>query len=213
MRKVMEITMGPDPAPLTLRVAARLKRALLENSLIEEVQRPDITVGIRFAESPQRVSIRFQAGQVRVFNNVEEDVDLLLLADHDSLGKLSRAATRDDSSPDEMCDDYYTLLTGLLNAPLPPLEVLARRFWQRAAGMKGVPDGLVLHCSDYEEPVHLGDDDGCYEIHGNGAAIAAFLTGDHLLIDLVARGELRVEGTLGELSALTGAGLEVLLSE
>lgn len=104
-------------------------------------------------------------------------------------------------------DDRFDTISA---ADLPPIsvswQVLATDFWEATSGRKGTPGGLRLVATDTDEDLALGSGAG-YEIHGEAEALAEYVTGQSLLIDLIYEGRVRVAGTLSQLSVMVGNGM------
>lgn len=96
---------------------------------------------------------------------------------------------------------------------LPPIEVpwqdLADRYWARIADLDGTPEGVRLVDAETGDEKVLGGAIA-YEVHASDAALAQFLTGQALLIELIEEGEARVSGTMAGLSVMVGTGLAVI---
>ncbi len=97
---------------------------------------------------------------------------------------------------------------------LPPMSTpwqeLATLFWEATSDRKGTPDSLRLVATDASEELVLGSAGASYEIHGEAPALAEYLTGQVLLIDLIDAGRIQIRGTLPQLSVMVGNGMAVV---
>lgn len=86
----------------------------------------------------------------------------------------------------------------------------AEDFWQVAGSLPGAPSALNVVCVDTGEELHLGDPSGgSYAIHGAANELCSVFSGEMLLIDAAFLGRVKIDGTLPEMSVLTGACMDI----
>lgn len=186
----MTISVSPSATPFVHRLRRRLER---QGEALAQMG-DGITGVVVVVESQRCASVFFGAGGIRIEPGAFPESEASIID-----GCLS---------PDEMSPHLDTLRMAMALPALRWREE-AEMFWKVAASSGGIK-GLTIVCTDDGETLQYGSIPG-YVIYASGDSLAACFSGEALLADLVFAGAAQVDGSLADLSALTGAGMELVM--
>jgi hypothetical protein len=197
------VTVEDDPTPL-VRVAARLMRLTLLHraDVLQEAGRTRATVSVASRDDAQALTCTFRPGSIHLRHGAVTDADASLVVDvAEDLALESEASTGDEA--------LQGLVDRLLHPPVPYWRDAAQSFWDRTGADRGMPQELVVHCTDEEARLVLGDGATTYTLSASGADLARVLSGAAPLLDSVFSGAVAIRGTLPQLSVMAGASNKV----
>lgn len=198
------VTVEDDPTPL-VRVAARLVRLALlhaEAEALTQVGRTRATVTITSRADAQALTCTFGPRSIHLRHGAVTDADASLVVDvAEGLALDSEASTGDGA--------LLELLDRLLHPPVPNWRDAAQSFWDRTGSDRGMPHELVVHCTDDDTQIVLGDGAPTYTLSATGEDLARVLSGAAPLLDSVFSGAVAIRGTLPQLSVMAGASNKV----
>lgn len=193
----------PDATPLV-----RLLTRTIRSSL---TQRPDLlsastdhgVVVIKASADAQVASAEVNAEGVRVASGAHPDAEAVLTID------LARRLEITETSA-EGHEDLIATLSALLKPALPSWNDAAQGFWRSTSGDAGMPSTLVIQNADQEGDVlELGSGLPSYTVYGTADVLAGLFSGTDTFLDQVYAGNLKVRGTLPQLSVMAGASNKV----
>ncbi len=107
-------------------------------------------------------------------------------------------------------DELVGLVSSLVNPVLPSWSDAAQEFWRTTGTDAGMPATLVIqNAEQYGDELELGAGLPRYTVHGTPDALAGLFTGADSFLDEVFAGNLKVRGTLPQLSVMAGASFKV----
>ena len=212
------VDIEPDARPIVRVLAGVLRRSAVDPDLGPILDGLEGVLGLQSATDPQRATIRFRSGAVYVEGGIGVDVDVVITTDFSAptgpdapkptvreMTQLARSVAR---------RPVFAQNAGkVLAPPLPDWTEAATTFWTTAERRGGGPAGLRLVCTDDQRTMSFGDDADAPELHGTARALARCLVGETVIAEEVVEGRLHLSATIGELSALTGHGLAVMLGD
>jgi hypothetical protein len=196
----VKITTEDDPTPLVMFIARTLREAHRHPELAELSAGLSGSFALRSVQDPQAATLTFGESGVHVAHGADAG------ADHHS--GLDIAAPL-GLAGDEL-DPALTALQQLLQPPLAPWQDLARSFWDLTSGDPGMPARLDVTCSDNAaETLVFGSGEPRYAISGGSAQLQRIFFGTDDILSAAYAGAIGIEGTLPQLSVMTGASWKV----
>lgn len=193
----------PDATPFvrlltrTIRSSLRQQPDPLPASSIRGV------VVIKSASDAQAATLESTGDLLRIVSGVSADALVVLTVDLERRLEVVEAST-------EGCDELLATITALIRPSLPQWAEAARDFWSVAGADPGMPSLLVIQNDDDEGDVlELGAGLPRYLVQGSPDALAGLFTGADSFLDEVYAGNLKVRGTLPQLSVMAGASFKV----
>lgn len=193
-----------DPTPL-VRLAARLIRLALAHADAEPLMaigRAGVTVSVRSAHDAQAFTCTFTPGSIDLRHGAAADADAVLVVDVAKDLALDSEASSGDAALQELVD-------ALLHPPIPRWRDAAQDFWHRTSADRGMPQELVVHCTDEDDQLVLGGGVPTYTLSATSVDLARVLSGAAPLLDSVFSGAVAIRGTLPQLSVMAGASNKV----
>lgn len=201
----------PTPAVVPESDATPFVRLLIRTIRTSVARRPELTsavigpgvVVIKSAADAQAATIDLGGAEVRITSGADPAVSTVVTVD--IARRLEVVDTTGDGS-----DELVSLVTALLKPELPSWSEAAREFWRLTSADAGMPSSLVVQNADEEGAVlELGSGTPRYIVHGTSDALAGVFAGADSFLDEVYTGNLRVRGTLPQLSVMAGASFKV----
>ncbi|MFC9556742.1 hypothetical protein ACFTWF_38630 [Rhodococcus sp. NPDC056960] len=202
---VIDVALEDDPTPFVLALGHVLRLSRRRPELAEhlrEIGEKNICVAVRAGTTHQSASLEFGRTSVTVAHGVREHSRCTLTLDPD------RPYTVSGCTPADAEDAVVYAVSAVLNPPIPAWEDAAREFWELTRSDRGMPDRLIVTCSDGRKLV-LGEGAAEYELYGEHTVLARVLSGIESFFTAVATGALRVRGTTAQLSVMVGAAWKV----
>ncbi|AHH16628.1 hypothetical protein NONO_c18280 [Nocardia nova SH22a] len=192
------------PTPMVLSVARRLRDAVARGATytaIDDVR----TVRLSSATDAQQAFVTFAGTEITVS------------ADSAAEPVLTWEVRWPDPAPAEVDGDalggFAKEVQVLLSGADVDWRSAAETFWDRVSADRGMPPGLNLYCFDVNEFASFGDAATGYTFLGSSAALSRMFGGRSLVMEELEGGELALQGSLSDLSALIGANLKVVCGE
>ena len=195
-----QVVTGPDPWPVTLKLAAHLRR-------VAEARRgPELPSGIQTvcfqADRDDRVvTIRRGADLVQLSEGATANPGLTMAVSFNQPfdSRRQRVIGRETSDP-----KLERLIRGLLLLPDVSWSDTAMTFWERHGKQPHMPDGLIV--SSGAQSLQLGSDTGrTFAVSGDARALADLFAGRAQLTALLVRGALFADGTWEAINAVNAA--------
>lgn len=192
-----------DASPLVRLIGRTLRDSARAGHAAETLRRSAGAVAVRSHDTPQAATISFGADGIDVSGGILTEPDATLTVDLNA-----RFAPVGHASGDA---DLAEGLVRALTPPLPDWREAAQSFWEATRSLPGIPDVLVAVTEGPEglEQLVLGDGLTQYLIAGDPDALAGVFSGADDLVAVLSSGRLGIQGTLSQLSVMTGASWKV----
>lgn len=199
------VTVVERPTPMVLSVARRLRQSFAGGATFSPIEELRV-VRLKSATDAQQVFVSFYGPAVCVAADSDQDVE------------LTAEARWTDPVPEEweeaaagtFAQELHSLLSGVEHS----WQDAAQSFWARARGLPGMPASLGVYCFDENSTAEFGDSGtDHYQFLGTSVALARLFSGSSLITDELRGGELALDGTSANFSALMGANLKVVCGE
>lgn len=192
-----------DASPMVRLIGRTLRDSARTGHAREALRRPTGTVAIRSHDTPQAATISFGENGIDVSSGVLVEPDATVTVDLNA-----RFAPAEDFSGDA---DLAGGVVQALTPPLPGWRESAQRFWEATRSLPGIPDMLIAVTEGPEglEQVVLGDGPTQYLMAGAPETLAGVFSGADDLVAVLSSGALGIQGTLSQLSVMTGASWKV----
>ncbi len=192
-----------DASPLVRLIGRTLRDSARAGHALETLRRTTGTAAIRSHDTPQTATISFGESGVDVAGGIPAEPDTTLTVDLNA-----RFAPVEDFSGDA---DLAGGVVRALTPPLPDWREAAQRFWEATRSLPGIPDVLIAVTEGPEglEQAVLGDGLTQYLIAGAPETLAGVFSGADDLVAVLSSGALGIQGTLSQLSVMTGASWKV----
>jgi hypothetical protein len=192
-----------DATPL-VKLLTRTIRTSLEQQ--PDTVTPPLDLGlvvVRSAHDAQVATVIVSDDGIRVVSGADPAAGAVLTVDIPR--RLAIVGTEADGH-----ETLVHVVSGLLRPSLPVWQDAARDFWLATSSDTGMPQTLVVMNSDVDGDVlHLGEGLPRYVVHGSSDCLAGVFTGADSFLDEVFAGNLRVRGTLPQLSVMASASYKV----
>jgi hypothetical protein len=196
----VNITTEDDPTPLVMFIARTLREAHRHPELAELSAGLRGSFALRAVEDPQAVTLTFGEGRVHIVHGASPGADHR--SDLDIAAPLGLAGQESDPA--------LASLQQLLQPRLAAWQDLARSFWDLTSGDRGMPARLDVTCTDdATETLVLGSGEPRYAISGQSAQLQRIFFGTDDILTAAYVGAIGIEGTLPQLSVMTGASWKV----
>ncbi|MFF8374263.1 hypothetical protein ACF05W_36460 [Streptomyces lydicus] len=199
----VDVRIEDDASPLVRLIGRTLRDSARTGHAVDTLSRSTGTVAMRSHDTPQAATISFGDHGIDVSSGVLVEPDAALTVDLNA----RFAPTADPSGDADLAGGVLRALT----PPLPGWSDAARRFWDATRSLPGIPDVLIAVTEGPEglEQVVLGDGPTQYLIAGAPDTLAGVFSGADDLVAVLSSGALGIQGTLSQLSAMTGASWKV----
>jgi hypothetical protein len=103
-------------------------------------------------------------------------------------------------------DDLIKTIAALINpSALVEWKSAASDFWSRTGDAPGMPSELIIECARTHDRVVLGSGLPTYRIVAEQTVLSRLCTGTVGLLEALGAGDVAIQGTLPQLSVMTGA--------
>ena len=206
-----EITVARDAPPTALALAATLRRAAADRRLAGTLSKLRGRIAMRSATDAQAATVRFERGRIEVGGGVDPGCDVVVTADFESLGQP-------DAPKPKVKGALRRPLFALRSAKVLEPKVAGgwrgavEDFWRRAEGRPGLPDPLVVVCTDDGSELRLGGDGPpALEAHGPADVLVAVFTSSLHPGEAWFRGRLRLLADQRTLQLFCGVAGDLMM--
>lgn len=206
----MEVTVEPDPVPLTLVIAGTIRRALIAGG--GRSARVKGAVVLTSSTDAQAVTIRFSGDSIYVERGAAADADVTISADLDTMSEP------DAPSPSVTGLARHPRLalaaSKVLDPPVGSWREEATRFLEVALVDEVMVRPVRVVCTDDGGELQLGGEGPAnMEIHGPARRLANAFSGTTHIVEEVLAEKIQVIGDLRDLSILAGKVFELMFGE
>lgn len=200
----------PSPAVIPEADATPMVRLLTRTIRAALLLRPDAlavlndrgSVVIRSVSDAQAATLEVDGDEIRILSGSHAGADANISVDVD---RRLEVVTRDAEGHEEL----VATISDLLSPPLPSWGDAADDFWRLTGGDAGMPRSLVVENADDGEVLELGSGLPRYTVYGTSDVLAGLFSGADAFLAQVYAGNLKVRGTLPQLSVMAGASNKV----
>ncbi|MFH8573855.1 hypothetical protein [Streptomyces sp. NPDC017993] len=199
----VDVRIEDDASPLVRLIGRTLRDSARTGHAADTLSRSTGTVAIRSHDTPQAATINFGDNGLDVSSGVLVEPDATVTVDLNA----RFAPTADPSGDADLAGGVLQALT----PPLPGWRDAAQRFWDATRSLPGIPDVLIAVTEGPEglEQVVLGDGSTQYLVAGAPETLAGVFSGADDLVAVLSSGALGIQGTMSQLSVMTGASWKV----
>lgn len=199
----VDVRIEDDASPIVRLIGRTLRDSARTGHALDTLTGSTGTVAIRSHDTPQAATITFGENGVDVSAGVFVEPDAAVTVDLNA----RFAPTADPSGDADLAGGVLRALT----PPIPEWREAAQRFWDATRSLPGIPEMLIAVTEGPEglEQVVLGDGPTHYLIAGAPETLAGVFSGADDLIGALFSGALGIQGTLSQLSVMTGASWKV----
>ncbi len=199
----VDVRIEDDATPIVRLIGRTLSDAVRTGHAIEALTRPSGVVAVHSHDTPQAAILRFGETGIDISDGALVETDAVVTVDLNA----RFAPTAEPSGDAE-------LAAGVLQAlalPVPEWREAAQRFWDLTRTLPGMPEMLVIVTEGPEgvEQLVLGEGPSQYLIASDPDSLAGIFSGADDLFAVLSSGALGLQGTLSQLSAMTGASWKV----
>ncbi|RYE42456.1 MAG: hypothetical protein EOP24_32635 [Hyphomicrobiales bacterium] len=202
---VFEVDVEHDPTPFVLSLAHILRIGRNDDQSLVRLRnlgRKNVVAAVTVADTPGKATITFSPDGATVAHGIADQYTTHLVLAADDLYRIR--ASEPEGADDELIYD----LSAILNPLLPEWTQCAEDFWDLVSADPGMPAQLVAVSSDGQKLV-LGQGATTYEIHAHPTDLQRCFAGIDSFFDLLVAGKLQINGTMAQLSVVTGASWKV----
>lgn len=195
----------PDATPLVRLLTRTIRLSLSQRPNLLSAPHDHWVGVIKSAADAQVATLELNAEGIRVVSGAHPDAKAVLTVD--LTRRLEVTETSTDSTGGH---EVITTISTLLKPSLPSWDEAAREFWSSTCADPGMPSTLMVHNADKDDVVlELGAGLPRYVVRGTADALAGLFAGADSFLNEVYAGNLKVRGTLPQLSVMAGASFKV----
>jgi hypothetical protein len=193
------VVIEDDATPFVRAVARSIRSALRQGAPAPvDASSGGQVVVISAKDDPQAATCILVKGRIDIGHGAAPDAAATAVVDSYDLAVDFDASTGDEQ--------LINTIAGLLNSsPLMDWKTAAQEFWSRAADSPGMPQELVVECATSHERLVLGSGLPTYRLVADGDDLSRLCTGTVGLLEALGAGVVAIQGTLPQLSVMTGA--------
>jgi hypothetical protein len=198
-RSGVTVVVEDDATPFVRAVARSIRSALRQGAPPPVTAASDGQVVVISAkDDPQVVTCVLTDGRIEIAHGTPLGAVATVVVDTYDLAVDVDASTGDPQ--------LVSIIAGLLNSkPHADWQTAAREFWSRTGGSPGMPQELVFECATSHERLVLGSGLHTYRLVADGNELSRLCTGTVGLLEALGAGVVAIQGTLPQLSVMTGA--------
>ncbi|MEU3844060.1 hypothetical protein AB0E88_29050 [Streptomyces sp. NPDC028635] len=199
----VDVRIEEDASPLVRLLGRTLRDSARTGHAVDTLTRSTGTVAVRSHDTPQAATITFGDHGIDVAGGVPAEPDAAVTVDLNA----RFAPTADPAGDADLAGGVLRALT----PPLPGWRDAAQRFWDATRSLPGIPDVLIAVTEGPEglEQAVLGEGTTQYLIAGAPETLAGVFSGADDLVAVLSTGALGIQGTMSQLSVMTGASWKV----
>jgi hypothetical protein len=193
------VVIEDDATPFVRTVGRAIRSGLRQGApLTADTSGDRRVVVVSAKDDPQAATCVLTQGRVEITHGATADPDAVVLVDIYDLAVDVDASTGDLP--------LINTVAGLLNsAPSADWQTVAHEFWSRTSDSPGMPRELVLECAGSHERLVLGSGLPTYRLVADGDDLSRLCTGAVGLLEALGAGVVAIQGTLPQLSVMSGA--------
>jgi hypothetical protein len=193
------VVIEDDATPFVRSVARAIRSALRQGTgPFTHAEGDRRVVVISAKDDPQAATCVLAEGRIEITHGAAAEPEATALVDVYDLTVDEDASTGDPS--------LINALAGLLNsAPSADWQAAAHEFWSRTSESPGMPKELVLETASSHERLVLGSGLPTYRLVADGDDLSRLCTGTVGLLEALGAGVVAIQGTLPQLSVMSGA--------
>jgi hypothetical protein len=197
-----------NPVPIVLIFKKMLENALSNRDHAQTARAIDGSFSLVSSTDPQSLTITVDGSTIRLKHGVSKQSKIIIRLD---FARMSEPG-------------YKPRITGLFKHPLfaykvgkflsfPPSNWAdnAKRFWEVAGSVKGMPDAIKLTSTNEGRELTLGEGENVVEILGSSTSLSDLFSGSSVLINELLQGNLQMRGTLKHMTVLSGVTLQSMM--
>jgi len=197
-----------DPVPIVLMFKTMLEHALSNRNHAEVAGSVQGSFSLVSTTDPQSLTIGIDDNVISIQRGVSRHSKITIHLDFTKIAEPG----------------YKPKLTGMFKHPLfaykvgklltfPPSNWAddAKRFWDAAKSIKGMPGAMKLISTNEGRELMLGEGEDLVEIIGSSLSLASLFSGSSVLINDLMQGKLQMRGTLKHMTVLSGVTLQSMV--
>jgi hypothetical protein len=199
-----------DPVPIVATFGTILKHSLSNPGHAAIARSITGCFSLASTTDPQSLTITIRDNHIHIRHGISDSAKIIVRLD---FSKISEPG-------------YKPIVEGLLRHPLFAYKIGrllnfpesswaddAKRFWDGAHSLPGMPKAIKFTSTDENRDLLFGTGDPEIEISGESKNLSHLLSGSNVLIGEVLAGRIRVHGSLHHLTILSEATLKMMLGE
>lgn len=205
-----EFELEDDPVPIVIIFRTILKHALSNPGHAAIARSIKGSFSLASTTDPQSLTITIDASHIHIRHGVSDSAKIVIRLD---FSKMSEPG-------------YKPVVEGFLRHPLLAYRIGqlldfptsswtddAKRFWDSAGSLPGMPDAIKFFSTDENRDLLVGDGEPVLEISGTSKNLSDLLSGATILISEVLAGKIRIRGSLHHVTVVTEATVKMMLGE
>ncbi len=199
-----------EPVPIVLIFHTLLRHALANRHHARIARSIHGSFALASTTDPQSLTISIQGDSIHLQHGIAEDARITIRLD---FAKMSLQGYRPVVEGYLKHPLFTWKVARLLDFPVSSWADDAKRFWDAAHGMKGMPRCLRIICTDEERELDFGEGEPEAELYGKADDLAGLLSGGSILISDLMEGKLTMISTMEHLTVLSEATQKMMLGE
>lgn len=199
----IDVRIEPDASPIVRLIGRTLRDSVRAGHAPDTLTRSTGTVAVRSHDTPQAATITFGHAGIDVTGGVPAEPDATVTVDLNA----RFAPTTEPAGDADLAGGVLLALA----PPLPGWRAAAQQFWDQTRSLPGIPDVLIAVTEGLDglEQAVIGDGTTQYLMAGAPETLEGVFTGADDLTAVLFAGALGIQGTLSQLSVMTGASWKV----
>ncbi|CAM3213353.1 hypothetical protein DFJ75_4350 [Williamsia muralis] len=188
-----------DPTPFVRTVARSIRSALGRGeSPSQDGSGGERVVVISAKDTRQSATCFLADDRIEIIHGASPEAQASVVVDVYDLAVDAEASSGDENL-------IKTIATLTNPSTTVDWKSAASDFWSRTCGASGMPSELIIECARTHDRVVLGSGLPTYRIVAEQTVLSRLCTGTVGLLEALGAGEVAIQGTLPQLSVMTGA--------
>ena len=199
-----------DPVPIVLMFKTMLAHALSNREHAAIAQSIEGSFSLVSTKDPQSLTIDIHGKTINIQHGIGKKSKIMIRLDFSKMSEPSYKP-KIEALIKHPISAYK--IGKLLSFPASNWADDAKRFWDAAGSVKGMPEAIKLNCTNEGRKLVLGDGTEIVEIIGSSTSLSSLFSGSSVLINELMQGNLQMRGTLKHMTVLNGLTLKSMIGE
>ncbi len=210
MTSGFEFELEDDPVPIVIRFRTLLKHALANPGHAAIARSITGSFSLVSTTDPQSLTVRIDTHHIHIRHGISDSAKIIIRL---NFSKMSEPGYKPVVEGFLRHPLFAYRVGQLLNFPESSWADDAKRFWDCAHSLTGMPGAIKFISTDENRDLLVGDGEPDVEISGESKTLSNVLSGTTVLIAEVMAGKIRIQSSLHHLSVLSEATIKMMLGE
>lgn len=205
-----EFELEDDPVPIVITFCTIFKHALSNPRHAALARSINGSFSLASSTDPQSLTISIDTNHIHIRHGISDNAKIVMRLD---FSKMLEPGYKPQVTGSLRHPLFAYRISQLLNFPQSSWADDAKRFWDNAQSLPGMPGAIKFISTDENRDLIVGEGEPDVEISGASRSLAHLLSGATVLISEVMKGKIRIRSSLHHLTVLSEATVKMMLGE